>query len=241
MPEPTRYKKSVAVRPSTASPSIGAGDVDRGVRVVDERELGVGEVGEALAQRVDLLVDVVVGDRVERELDAQLVVADELHLRTDLDDGVELDVAVVLAGVISISGGAMTSTSCSFDRVDVVLRQRVLQRLLARDVAAEARLEQSPRRLAGTEPGDPHVARQLLERGVDRPLELGRRGTTTCSLTLLPSTPRRDLSSGGVVFLATRLDGLDGALHKEEGVYRRSTRKRRRVAYAPHPVAADRP
>ena len=41
-----------------------ARDVDRGVRVVDERELGVGEIGEALAQRVDLLVDVVVGDGV---------------------------------------------------------------------------------------------------------------------------------------------------------------------------------
>ena len=43
-------------------------------------------------------------------------------------------------------------------------------------------------------------------------------GTTTCSLTLF-ATPA-GLSSGARRFLVT-LDGLDGALHKEEAVYRR--------------------
>ena len=66
----------------------------------------------------------------------------------------------------------MTSTSCFGDRVDVELGQRVAQRLLARDVGAEPRLEQAARRLAGTEPRDPDLARELAERGVDRPLEL---------------------------------------------------------------------
>ena len=39
-----------------------AGDVDRRVRVVDQREVGVGEIGEAIAEAVDLLVDVLVAD-----------------------------------------------------------------------------------------------------------------------------------------------------------------------------------
>ena len=74
-----------------------AGDVDGRVLVVDEREIGVGEIGEAITQAVDLVVDVVVADGLERQLDPELVVADELHLRAHLDDGFELDVAVVLA------------------------------------------------------------------------------------------------------------------------------------------------
>ena len=152
-----------------------ARDVDRRVRVVDERELGVGEIGEPFAQRVDLLVDVVVGDGLERQLDAQLVVADELHLRTDLDDRVELDVAVVLAGRDLDLGRRDDVDVVLVHRVDVVLGQRVLQRLLARDVGAEPRLEQPARRLARTEARDADLAGELAERGVDRPLELGRR------------------------------------------------------------------
>ena len=175
MPEPTRYKKSLAVRPSTASPSIVAGDVDRRVRVVDQREFGVGEIGEAVAQRVDLLVDVVVGDGLERQLDAQLVVAEQAHLRADLDDRVELDVAVFLAGGDLDLGRRDDVDVVLGHRVDVVLRQRVLQRLLARDVGAEPRLEQLARRLAGPEARDAHLARQLAERGVDRLVELVRR------------------------------------------------------------------
>ncbi len=109
----------------------GAGDVDRRVRVVDEREVGVGEIGEAIAQRVDLLVDVLVGDRRERQLDAQLVVTDELHLRTDLDDRVELDVAVLLTGGDLDLGRR--------DHVDVVLVHRVDVVLRAARPAAPAR------------------------------------------------------------------------------------------------------
>ena len=65
----------------------------------------------------------------------------------------------------------MTSTSLLVDGVDVVLRQRVAQRLLARDVGTEARLEQLPGRLAGPEAGNAHFACQLLERGVDGSFE----------------------------------------------------------------------
>ena len=65
--------------------------------------------------------------------------------------------------------------SSAIDRVGVEAGQAVLQRLLARDLGAEARLEESPGRLAGTEPGDAHLAGELAERGVDRRLELVRR------------------------------------------------------------------
>ena len=55
--------------------------------------VGVVEIGEAVAQRVDLLVDRLVGDLGHLDLDAQLVVALDLDDRADFDDGVELDVA----------------------------------------------------------------------------------------------------------------------------------------------------
>ena len=132
----------MAVSPSTGSPPIDAGDVDGRVRVVDERMVGVGEVGEAITQAVDLLVDRVVVDRLERQLDAQLVVADEVHLRAHLDDRFELDVAVVLAGGDLDLGRRDHVDVVLGDRVDVELGQRVAQRLLARHVGAEASLEQ---------------------------------------------------------------------------------------------------
>ena len=43
----------------------GSGDVDGRVRVVDQRIVGIGEVGEAVAETVDLIVDRVVADRVD--------------------------------------------------------------------------------------------------------------------------------------------------------------------------------
>ena len=103
-----------------------------------------------------------------------------------------------------------------FDRLDVVLRQRVLQRLLPGDLAPETRFQQTPRCFARPESGDPHVAGELLERGVDRALELGR-GDDDVKLDAV-----RD--AGGTVVrcvvFVDALDGLDGALHKEGEVYR---------------------
>ena len=74
-----------------------AANVDRRVVAVGEREVGVGELGRTLAQRVDLTVDVFVAHVLPRERDGELVVADEAHDGAHFDDGVELDVAVVLA------------------------------------------------------------------------------------------------------------------------------------------------
>ena len=221
MPEPTRYKKSVAVRPSTASPSIVPDDVDRRVRVVDERELGVGEIGEALAQRVDLPSTSSSETALERQLDAQLVVADELHLRTDLDDGVELDVAVFLArGDLDLRRG---------DDVDVVLVHRVDVVLAAARPAAPARARcrcrGAPRAAAaapcpGRKPGI-RTSRASLRNAASIACSNSVAGTTTWSLTLL-ATPRGAVVGGGVFLVA--LDGFDSALHKEERVYRRHSR-----------------
>ena len=124
-----------------------------------------------------------------------------MHLRAHLDDRFELDVAVVLAGGDLDLGRRDHVDVVLGDRVDVELGQRVAQRLLARDLGAEAGLEQPARRLARTEAGHAHLVRQLAERRVDRPLEFVGRD--------------RDVELDLVA-----LDRLDRALHKEEAVYR---------------------
>ncbi len=118
-------------------------------------------------------------------------------------DRFELDVAVVLARGDLDLGRRDHVDVVLVDRVDVELGQRVAQRLLARDVGAEAGLQQLAGRLAGTEPGNAHLASQLAERRVDCPLELTGRN--------------RDVELDLVA-----LDRLDRALHKEGAVYRRA-------------------
>jgi hypothetical protein len=208
-----------------------ARNVDGRVRVVDQRELGVGEVGEALAQRVDLFVDVVVGDGHERHFDAQLVVPEQLHLRTDLDNRVELDVAVFLTRGDLDLGRRDDIDVVLVDRFHVVLRQRVLQGLLTRHLAAETRLEQAPGRLAGTKAGDANVPGELAKCIVDRALELGR-GDHDVQLDLAGNAGGTVVRCGvflgatnvttGVVAGTSNVgfEGFDGALHKEGEVYR---------------------
>ena len=71
------------------------------------------ELGELVAQPIELLLDrLVVGDRA-LDLDAQLLVAADVDRRPHLDHRVEHHGAGVAPSVISISGGAITSTSCS--------------------------------------------------------------------------------------------------------------------------------
>ena len=172
MPEPTRYKKSVAVSPSTASPSIVPA-----MSIVAYASSMSGKSESARSAKRSRSASTCLSTSSSEtgwngSSTAQLVVADELHLRTDLDDRVELDVAVVLTGGDLDLGRRDDVDVVLVDRVDVVLGQRVLQRLLARDVGAEPRFEQPPRRLARTEARDANFAGELAERGVDRPLEL---------------------------------------------------------------------
>ena len=58
------------------------------------------------------------------------------------------------------------------DRLGVVLREGVLERLAPGRLRADAGLEQLAGRLAGPEPGDADLAGDALERGVDLVLEL---------------------------------------------------------------------
>ena len=152
-----------------------AGDVELGVVTVDERGLGVGEVGGTLAQHVDLRVDGVVGHGRAVDRDDERVVALERDLGADLDDRVELDVAVVFArGDVDLGRGDHVDR-LGVDRFDVVLGQRVAQRLVARGLGAETRFEQTAGCLAGPEAGELHLVRELAERCVDGALEVGGR------------------------------------------------------------------
>ena len=153
-----------------------------------ERVVGVGEVGEAIAEPVDLIVDRVVADRLDRQLDAQLVVADEVHLRAHLDDGFELDVAVVLAGGDLDLGRR--------DHVDVVLGDRVDVELGQASRGAPARVRcRCPRRasssrrgaLPGRNPGT-RTSRASLRNAASIARSNSSAGTVMWSLTLLPST-----------------------------------------------------
>ena len=140
----------------------------------------------------------------ERQLDAQLVVADQLHLRADLDDGVELDVAVVLAGGDLDLGRRDDVDVVLVDRVDVVLGQRVLQRLLARDLGAEARFEQiAAAPCPGRKPGM-RTSRASLRNAASIAART-RRGTVTWSLTRF-ATPA-GLSSGASASSSTLSTG----------------------------------
>ena len=95
-------------------------------------------------------------------------------LRPDLDDRVELDVAVLLAGGDVDLGRRDHVDVLGLDRLDVVLGQRVAQGLVACRLGAESRLEQLAGRLAGPESRELHLVGELAERGVDRALEIGR-------------------------------------------------------------------
>ena len=139
--------------------------------------LRLGEIGEPVAEHVDLAGDVLVLDGRVRDLDPQALVALEGGDRADLDGGGELDVAALLARRDLDLGDRDRIDLLGVDRLDVVLGDRVLQGLLAGDVGAEAGLEQLARRLAGTEARDADLFGELAERGVQRGLELVSRNT----------------------------------------------------------------
>ncbi len=92
--------------------------------------------------------------------------------RAHLDDGVELDVALFLAGGDVDLRRRDDVDVFGDDRLGVVLGERVAQRLVARDLGAHAGLEQAAGRLAGTEARHLDFLRQLAERGVDGLLEV---------------------------------------------------------------------
>ena len=150
-------------------------EVHRRVAAVDEGVVAVREIGEAVAELVDLMVDGFVVDRGEVELHPQALVARELHDGAGLDDRVELDGTRLLArGDLDLGRGDHVEV-LAHHGVGVEARQPVLERLLPADLGTEAGLEQAARGLAGPEPGDAHLVGELAERGIDRRFELGLR------------------------------------------------------------------
>src|SRR5262249_28726221 len=91
---------------------------------------------------------------------------------TDLDDGVELDVAALFPRRDVDLGRGDRVEVLRLHGVGVVAGEGVPQRLIAGDVRAEPGLEEAPGGLAGTEARDLHLGGELAEGGVDRPLEL---------------------------------------------------------------------
>ena len=77
---------------------VGGGDVDHDLVALGSSSLDGLEVGELLAHPVDRLVDIVVAHLDGGNLDLQGFVATDLDRWPDLDDGVEGDGALVLAG-----------------------------------------------------------------------------------------------------------------------------------------------
>ncbi len=102
----------------------------------------------------------------------QALVADQLDLGPDLDDGVEGQRTVVFArGHIDLGRG---------DRIDlgltegggVVIGQGLTKGLLTNPAATHTGLEQLAGRLARPEAGNPDFTRDFAEGGVDRLIEL---------------------------------------------------------------------
>ena len=214
-------------------------DVDLREVAVDERRLGVLEVGEALAQLVDLGVDRLVADVGCRDLDLQRVVALDRDLGTDLDDGVELDVAVFLARGDVDLGRRDHVDALGDDGFEVELRQRVVQRLVACDLGAEPGFEDAPRRFTGTEAVDLHLVRELAERRVDRTLEVGGRDRDVQTNLVVVEGFDRGLERHGAM-QPTR--GPHDVRHQWRHHWRRQSprRMRRSCGYRFAPVADER-
>src|SRR3546814_7250936 len=95
--------------------------------------------------------------------------------RSDLDDGVEGDVAVFLAARDVDLRGRDDVDVVLDDRRGVVLGQGVLEGLLATHKGPEARFEDLAGRLARPEAGQADLLGDLLEGGGDGLVELVRR------------------------------------------------------------------
>ena len=135
----------------------------------------------------------VVGDRFVRQLDGQLVVAEELHLRPHFDDRVELDVAVFFAGGDLDLRRRDHIDVVRLDGLDVVLGQRVAQRLFPRRFGPKRASSNWRGALPGRKPGT-RTSRASFLNAPSMARSNSSAGTVTCSLTLFPSSVSTVLS-----------------------------------------------
>ena len=170
-------------------------EVDGGDVAVLGGALDVLEGGEALAQRLDLLVDVVVGDGHVLDLHAEPVVRRDLDRRPHVDLGGELEQGVVLElGDVDL-GLRQRLQVVLLEGLHVELRQRVVDRLVEDGTAADLAVDHRRRDLALAEAGDVDLLGDGLVRRVEARLEL------------LEGHLDGDLGPG-------RAQRLDGALHR---------------------------
>ncbi len=149
------------------------GQVDRDEVAVLGRTLDTLERAEPGAQRLQLGVDVLVGhlDRVDRDL--QDLQVGKVDVGADVDLGGEDQfVAVLDLGDLDL-GLPERAHLGGRDRLAVAAGQGVVDDLLEHGAAADARLEQLGRRLAGPEAGQPDLLSELLVGLVEVGLQLG--------------------------------------------------------------------
>ena len=157
--------------------------------------LDVDQGGEPLTQRLDLLLDVGVGQRDVLDLGLDAVVRRELDLRADVDLGGELQRRVVLElGDLDL-GLRQRLQVVGLQRLDVLLREHVVDRLVEDGAATDLTVDHGRRDLAAAEAGDVDLLGNLLVRSVEARLEL------------LEGHLDGQLGPG-------RAQGLDGALHR---------------------------
>ena len=134
-----------------------------------------GEGRVLVAQLLHDLVDASVVDRLDLGLEVELLVVAERHLRADLDGRLEDDrLALLRLDDVDVGVG---------ERQDLLLDQRlavgrlheVLDGVVEDGARAEGALEDRPRRLPRSEPGDARASREVLDGLADGAIEpLGR-------------------------------------------------------------------
>ena len=186
--------------PATSAPSTGSPSWVALRSMHDEVAVGGGPVDvdegrEALAQRLHLLLDVLVGDLDVLDLRLDAVVGGDRELGLDVDLGGELQhVVVVELGDLDL-GLRERLERVLLQRLDVRLRQQLVDRLVEDGRAADLPVDHGRRDLAAAEAGDVDLLGDRLVRRVEARLEL------------LEGHLDGQLGPG-------RAQGLDGALHR---------------------------
>ena len=153
------------------------------------------ELGEALAQLVDLLGDVVVVDGRVLDRHRQRVEGRQLELRPDVDLGGEGErLPVVELGDVDLGTPDRRDPRLG-DGLGVQPRQGLLHGLLEHDPAADPLVEDARRHLARAEALDAHLRADLLV------------GAVELLLQVLEGDVDREADPRGA-------QGLDGALHR---------------------------
>ena len=149
-------------------PQVDLGEVVLGQRAPDDLELG-----DPVAQPLQLGVDVLVGDLEGRPLDLDAPVGGQVELGLDLEGGRELErLPVGVVGRLDLGPGQRLDAQL-LDRLGVELGHRLLlDRLGQQGLAADPGLDHLPGHLALAEPGHPDLPRQPPGRAVDRRPEL---------------------------------------------------------------------